>query len=201
MLFCFIKHFPIVSMLILLLLCFSGCFKSKHNLNVNTQQLYMQPELDPGEEKAEGGRRRRVKHERQSEQIMEQGQLERQVQAWQGASESAGEDGLIWFSQEYTFPVYTYNLDGEGVYSLWPRALSPFSAPILQWYSNFRPHCFVASKLIDVCIHSTAHCSSKYCCIHVIVLLLTAAELRQRSRGVSATSAVPSIMSSMSTIG
>ena len=41
----------------------------------------------------------------------------------------------------------------------------------------------------------------KHHCIHGDCLPLTAAELRQRSRGVSATPGVPSVMSSISTAG
>ena len=53
-------------------------------------QSHMQPELDPGEEKPEGGGEEEVRAK------LEQDQLERQAR--QRASESAGEDGLVWFS-------------------------------------------------------------------------------------------------------
>jgi len=60
--------------------------------------LYTQPELDPGrvdpgEEKPEGGGEE-VQEEVRAK--LEQDQLERQAR--QRASESAGEDGLVWFS-------------------------------------------------------------------------------------------------------
>jgi len=60
---------------------------------VNTPQLYTQPELDPGEENTEGGGEESTEVVRAK---LEQDQLERQAR--QRASESAGEDGLVWFS-------------------------------------------------------------------------------------------------------
>ena len=75
------------------------------------------------EEKPEGGGEEEVRAK------LEQDQLERQ--AWQRASESAGEDGLGLVFLGIYIPSVVPNWDGEGVYSLWPRALYPFRAPIL----------------------------------------------------------------------
>ena len=86
-----------------------------------------QPELDPGEEKPEGG----GEEEREVFRAkLEQDQLERRAR--QRASESAGEDGQpgLVFLRIY-IPSLVPNLVSEGVYSLWPRALSPVRAPIL----------------------------------------------------------------------
>jgi len=93
MLFCFIKHFPIVSMLIFITVFFrmlasqnttsmwvlSSCIRN---------QSWIQERKDQKEEERKAREVVRAK--------LEQDQLERQAR--QRASESAGEDGLVWFS-------------------------------------------------------------------------------------------------------
>ena len=88
----------------------------------------MQPELDPGrvdpgEENTEGG----------GEDSMRGGQRSRT--SWRdrpGRGQVRVQVKMAWFGflgniHSQSIP----NLDSEGVYSLWPRALSPFRAPIL----------------------------------------------------------------------